>query len=193
MTPNPHFSSILVMTKTLTGAEIRQKFIDYYTALGHAEVENASLIPANDTTTLFMGSGMQPLVPYLMGQPHPEGKKVVDSQPSIRVQDIEEVGDNRHTTFFEMLGNWSFGDYFKKEAIEYSFEFLTSVLKLDKDKLAVSCFAGDENASKDNESAKVWASLGIDKERIAFLGKNDKICNFYFYAIFYQSKLGKIV
>ncbi len=142
---------------------------------GHAIVPSASLVPENDPTTLFVGSGMQPMVPYLLGEAHPRGNRIANSQKCFRAEDIEEVGDNRHTTFFEMLGNWSFGDYFKKEQIEWIFEFLTGELGLDPEKLYVTVFAGDEknNLPRDNETARIWKRLfkekGIEAEEVDIL------------------------
>ncbi len=148
-------------------------YIDFYKSKEHKEIPNASLIPVNDSTVLFTTAGMHPIIPYLLGQPHPLGKRLCNVQRCIRTQDIDDVGDTYHHTFFEMLGNWSVGDYFKKQAIEYSFEFFTKVLKIPLGKFAVTCFAGDKNAKKDNESAKIWLSLGVPKVRIAFLPKED--------------------
>jgi len=156
-----------------TRQELIRAYIDFFKSKNHKEIPSASLIPQNDPTVLFTTAGMHPLVPYLLGERHPLGKRIVDVQKCIRTGDIDEVGDSYHHTFFEMLGNWSLGDYFKKEAIEYSFEFLTKVLKLPADKLGITCFLGDENAPKDIESAKVWESLGISKERISFRPKAD--------------------
>ena len=136
-----------------TRQELIKAYIDFFKKKGHKEIPSSSLIPENDPTVLFTTAGMHPLVPFLLGQKHPLGKRIVDVQKCVRTTDIDEVGDEVHHTFFEMLGNWSFGDYFKKEAIEYSFEFLTDVLKIGKEKIAVSCFAGDENAPRDDESA----------------------------------------
>ena len=155
--------------------DIQKKFLDFFSSKQHAILPSASLIPENDPTVLFTTAGMHPLVPFLLGQPHPQGRRVASIQKCIRTGDIEEVGDETHLTFFEMLGNWSLGDYFKKEAIEMSYEFLTSkkYLGLEKEKLAISCFAGDKNALKDTESEKIWLSLRIPKERIAFLPKED--------------------
>ncbi|MEK6914935.1 MAG: alanine--tRNA ligase [Nanoarchaeota archaeon] len=153
--------------------ELIKKYIDFFKSKGHKEIPNSPLIPVNDPTVLFTTAGMHPLVPYLSGQKHPLGKRLVNVQKCIRTDDIEEVGDTTHHTFFEMLGNWSLGDYFKKEAIEYSFEFLTKILKIPIEKLAISCFKGDDDADKDEESYKVWISLGISKERIAFLPKDN--------------------
>ncbi|MEK6885580.1 MAG: alanine--tRNA ligase [Nanoarchaeota archaeon] len=153
--------------------ELIKKYIEFFKKNGHKEIPSASLVPANDPTVLFTTAGMHPLVPFLLGHPHPLGKRLVDVQKCIRTGDIEEVGDNFHLTFFEMLGNWSLGDYFKKEAIEYSFEFLTNQLGIKKEKLSVTCFIGDKDAPKDEESAKIWQSLGIKKENIKFLPKKD--------------------
>ena len=153
--------------------DLKQKYLDYFKRKQHVIIESAPLIPENDPTVLFTTAGMHPLVPYLVGEKHPLGKRLVDVQKCIRTGDIDEVGDTTHHTFFEMLGNWSLGDYFKKEAIPYTFEFLTKVLKLPIDKLGVSCFKGDKSAPKDEEAAKMWLSLGIPKERIAYLGKDD--------------------
>ncbi len=149
-------------------SEVRQKYLQFFEKKGHKIIPAAPLVLENDPTTLFTSSGMQPLVPFLMGQTHPDGKRLVDSQPSIRVQDIDEVGDNRHTTFFEMLGNWSLGDYFKKEQLGYVLEFLTQELGLDKEKLYVSVFEGNDLVPKDTESVEIWQGLGIATERIFF-------------------------
>lgn len=154
----------------MKSADIRRKYIEFFKARGHVEIPSAPLIPENDPTTLFTSSGMQPLVPYLLGQPHPADKRLVNSQKSFRAQDIEEVGDNRHTTFFEMLGNWSLGDYFKKEQLPWIWEFLTKELKLPKEKLYVSVFEGNKNVPKDEESAAIWKSLGIPENRIYYYG-----------------------
>lgn len=156
-----------------TRKELIESYLEFFKKKGHAIIPSAPLVPEHDPTVLFTTAGMHPLVPFLLGQPHPLGKRLVDVQKCIRTQDIDEVGDTYHHTFFEMLGNWSLGDYFKKEAIEFSFEFLTKVLKIPIEKLAVTCFKGDKDASKDEEAAKIWQSLGISKERIAFLGKED--------------------
>ena len=151
--------------------ELIKKYIDFFKSKGHKEIQNQSLIPENDPTVLFTTAGMHPLVPFLIGQPHPAGKRLVNVQKCIRTADIEKVGNTTHHTFFEMLGNWSLGDYWKKEAIEYSFEFLTRILKIKKENISVTCFAGDKSAVKDTESEKIWKSLGINK--IKFLGKED--------------------
>ncbi|MEK6760306.1 MAG: alanine--tRNA ligase [Nanoarchaeota archaeon] len=153
--------------------ELIKKYLKFFESKGHKEIPSASLVPENDPTVLFTTAGMHPLVPYLLGQKHPLGRRIVDVQKCIRTTDIDEVGDSTHHTFFEMLGNWSLGDYFKKEAIEMSFEFLTKSLKIPIERLAVTCFAGDKDAPKDEEAFKTWSSLGIPRERIAFLGKKD--------------------
>ena len=154
--------------------ELRRLYIDFFVKKhGHAEIKGSSLIPENDPTVLFTTAGMHPLVPFLMGEPHPSGKRLVDVQKCVRTDDIDEVGDKCHLTFFEMLGNWSLGDYFKDGAIKMSFEFLTKELKLPLEKLSVSCFAGDADAPKDEDSFEVWQNLGIKKERIAFLPKKN--------------------
>lgn len=145
--------------KPMRSADIRKKYIEYYVARGHTEIPSAPILPVNDPTTLFTSSGMQPLVPYLLGQPHPAGSRLVDSQKSFRSQDIEEVGDNRHTTFFEMLGNWSLGDYFKKEQLPWIFGFLTGELGLDPKRLYVSVFEGNESVQKDTESIEIWKEI----------------------------------
>jgi alanyl-tRNA synthetase len=150
--------------------EIRSKYLEFFKERGHTIIPSSSLVPENDPTTLFTGSGMQPLVPYLLGKNHPAGSRLVDSQKCFRSMDIEEVGDNRHTTFFEMLGNWSLGDYFKQEQLPWFFEFLTDVVGLDPAKLYVTAFMGDEKAGvpRDTESAEIWQRLfkekGIDAE-----------------------------
>lgn len=145
----------------MNAQEIRKAYLDFFTSRGHAVIPRALLVPLNDPTTLFTGSGMQPLIPYLLGEPHTKGNRLVNSQTCLRAQDIEEVGDNSHTTFFEMLGNWSLGDYFKKEQISWFFEFLTEVVGLEPDKLYVSCFIGDKkhNIPRDDEAAKIWQEL----------------------------------
>ncbi len=144
-------------------AEIRDKYLRFFERHGHVVVPSSSLVPENDATTLFTGSGMQPMVPYLLGAPHPKGTRIADSQKSFRSQDIEEVGDNRHTTFFEMLGNWSLGDYFKTEQIPWMFEFLTSELSLDPKRIYVTCFRGNDVINKDTESAEIWQKLFTEK------------------------------
>ncbi len=159
----------------ITTKELRQKYLDFFVSKNHVIIDGASLLPENDPTVLFTTAGMHPLVPYLMGEKHPSGNKLVNYQKCIRTGDIDEVGDDTHLTFFEMLGNWSLGEYFKNEAIEYSWEFLTSAdwLGLDKVKLAVSVFIGDEDAPKDEESAAKWLALGVPEHKIAYLPKKN--------------------
>ena len=158
----------------MSSEEIRQSFLEFFKKKGHKIVPSSSLIPLEtDPTVLFTTAGMHPLVPYLLGEKHPAGKRLANIQKCIRTGDIDEVGDDVHLTFFEMLGNWSLGDYFKKEAIEWSFEFLTKHLNIPLEKLAVSCFAGDDEVPRDEESAKIWELQGIPKERIYFLGRDD--------------------
>ena len=158
-----------------TRQELIKAYIDFFKSKAHKEIPNSSLIPENDPTVLFTTAGMHPLVPYLLGQKHPLGKRLVNNQKCVRTGDINKVGDESHLTFFEMLGNWSLGDYFKKEAIEYSYEFLTKVLKMLKEKLTITCFAGDKENKipKDEEAAKIWQDLGIKKEKIKFLGREE--------------------
>ncbi len=153
--------------------QLIKSYIDFFKSKNHKEIPNASLIPENDPTVLFTSAGMHPLVPYLLGQKHPLGKRLVNVQKCIRTTDIEEVGDNCHHTFLEMLGNWSLGDYWKKQAIEMTLEFFTKILKIPKEKIFVTCFKGDKNAPKDTESAKIWEDLGIPKQRIKFLGNDN--------------------
>ncbi len=159
----------------MTANELRSKYLEFFKLKGHAIIPSASLVPENDPTGLFINSGMHPLVPYLMGEKHPKGKRLANSQKCIRTIDIEEVGDAVHHTFFEMLGNWSLGDYFKQETIEWSWEFLTDKkwLGLDPNRIAISVFAGDEDAPFDQESFNKWTSLGIPEKRIAKLPKEN--------------------
>ena len=152
--------------------DIRNKYLNFFEKHGHKVIPSAPLIPENDPSVLFNTAGMQPLVPYLLGQKHPEGSRLTDYQKCIRTNDIDEVGDNRHLTYFEMLGNWSLGDYFKEESIKMSFDFLTQELQIPVEKLSVTCFAGNEVLGKDEESAKYWEQAGIPKERIYFLKDN---------------------
>lgn len=149
----------------MTAGEIRKKYLEFFEARGHKVIPRANLVPQDDPTTLFTGSGMQPLIPYLLGQEHPSGKRLVDSQTCFRSEDMDEVGDNRHTTFFEMLGNWSLGDYFKEDQLNWFFEFLTSVVGLDPEKLYVTCFSGDSqnDIPKDTESSEIWKKLFSSK------------------------------
>lgn len=153
----------------MTAQEIRRAYLDFFAERGHKVIPRAQLVPYGDPTTLFTGSGMQPLIPYLLGDPHPDGTRLVNSQTCLRAQDIEEVGDNRHTTFFEMLGNWSLGDYYKSEEIPWLFEFLTDVVGLDPSRLYVTCYQGnsDFNIPKDTESAQLWAELFAKKDILA--------------------------
>jgi alanyl-tRNA synthetase len=156
--------------------EIRSRFLKFFENRGHKIIPSASLVPENDPSVLFNTAGMQPLVPYLMGQPHPMGKRIVDIQKCVRTGDLEDIGDNRHFSFFEMMGNWSLGDYFKEETIAWSYEFLTSKeegLGLDPKRLYFTVFAGDENAQKDVESADIWKKQGVSENRIYFLPAED--------------------
>jgi alanyl-tRNA synthetase len=159
----------------ITAKEVREKFLEFFKARGHTIIPSAPLVPENDPTVLFTTAGMHPLVPYLLGQEHPAGKRLASLQKCMRTDDIDQVGDAFHNTFFEMLGNWSLGDYWKKEAISWSYEFLTDKkwLGIAPKNLAISIFAGDEDAPRDEESAKIWKSLGIPEERIAYLPKED--------------------
>ena len=153
--------------------DIRNKYLNYFEKHGHKVIPSAPLIPENDPSVLFNTAGMQPLVPYLLGKKHPEGTRLTDYQKCVRTNDIDEVGDNRHLTYFEMLGNWSLGDYFKKEAISMSFEFLTKELDIPVEKLSVTCFAGDEDCPRDEETASIWKSVGIPENHIYYFGKDD--------------------
>ena len=153
--------------------EIRKKYLEYFKKHGHSVIPSAPLIPENDPSVLFTTAGMQPLVPYLLGQKHPEGKRLTDYQKCVRTNDIDEVGDNRHLTFFEMLGNWSLGDYFKEESIAMSFEFLTKELGIPVEKLSVTCFAGDEDCPRDEVAANAWKKAGILDGHIYYYGKSD--------------------
>ncbi|MFH0714680.1 MAG: alanine--tRNA ligase [Candidatus Diapherotrites archaeon] len=159
----------------ISSKTVRDKYLQYFTEKGHAVIPSASLIPENDPSVLFTTAGMHPLVPYLLGEKHPVGKRLADSQKCVRTTDIDMVGDQWHLSFFEMLGNWSLGDYFKKDAIEYSFEFLTSKkwIGFDSKRIFVSVFEGDQDAPRDEESAKVWKSLGIPEEHIFFFPKSE--------------------
>jgi len=156
---------------SLTHVQLRNLFIEFWGGEDHKESPPISLVPQNDPTTLFTGSGMQPLIPYLLGETHPQGNKLYNIQPCFRSQDIEEVGDNRHTTFFEMMGNWSLGDYFKKEQLSWFWEFLTEVVKLPKEKLYVTVFAGYKNLPEDKESYEIWKKLGIPENHIFKYGQ----------------------
>lgn len=157
----------------MTADDIRTKYLKFFEKRGHTIIPSAPLVPENDPSTLFVSAGMQPLIPYLMGEIHPEGTRLVNYQKCVRTGDIDEVGDAFHHTFFEMLGNWSLGDYFKQESIPWSYEFLTQELNISPDRLSVSVFAGDKDAPRDAEAAAIWKSLGIPEERIYFFGKED--------------------
>lgn len=159
----------------MTANELRSKYIEFFKSKNHVEISGQSLIPENDPSVLFTTAGMHPLVPYLLGEPHPAGKRLTDYQKCIRTGDIDEVGDPSHLTCFEMLGNWSLGDYFKKESIAFSYEFLTSPkwLGLDPRKLSVTVFAGDENAPRDEEAASCWKENGMSEDKIAYLPASD--------------------
>jgi len=161
--------------KSMTSKELRQLYLDFFVSKGHAVIPSASLIPENDPTVLFTTAGMHPLVPYLMGEKHPEGTRLVDVQKCVRTGDIDEVGDASHCTFFEMLGNWSLGDYFKKESIAYSWEFLTGKdwLGIDPDLLFFTCFEGNENAPRDTVAHDCWVSMGVKPDHIVYLPKKN--------------------
>ena len=153
--------------------DIRNKYLKFFENHGHKVIPSSPLIPENDPSVLFTTAGMQPLVPYLLGEKHPEGKRLTDYQKCLRTNDIDEVGDNRHLTYFEMLGNWSLGDYFKEESIQMSYEFLTKELGIPAEKISVTCFAGDEDCPRDELTASCWEKAGIPKERIYYYGKDD--------------------
>ena len=159
----------------MTANELRRKYIEFFKRHEHAEISGKSLVPENDPTVLFTTAGMHPLVPYILGEPHPAGTRLTDVQKCIRTGDIDEVGDESHLTFFEMLGNWSLGDYFKDEAIRMSWEFLTSDewLAIDPERISVTVFAGDDGVPRDDESASIWESVGVPRDRIYFLGRED--------------------
>lgn len=159
----------------ITSRFLRKKFLKFFENRGHAVIKSASLIPENDPSVLFTTAGMHPLIPYLLGQSHPSGTRLADVQKCVRTGDIDEVGDASHCTFFEMLGNWSLGDYFKEQSIKWSFEFLTSdeYLGLDANRLAVSVFEGDADAPRDEESAKIWRECGLKDGQIFFLPKKN--------------------
>ena len=154
---------------------LKKKYLEFFQQKGHQIIANASLIPENDPTALFISAGMHPLVPYLLGQPHPSGKRLVNVQKCLRTSDIDEVGDSFHLSFFEMLGNWSLGDYFKQDSIRWSYEFLTSEewLNIDPERLYYTVFAGDDESPRDDESAHVWMELGVPEEKIFYLPKKD--------------------
>ena len=155
----------------ISSSQLRQKYLDFFRSKNHAIIPSAPLVPENDASVLFNTAGMQPLVPYLLGEKHPMGTRLADVQKCVRTGDIDDVGDNRHCTFFEMMGNWSLGDYFKNESIAWSWEFLTSLdwLGIKPEMLAVTEFEGDDNGPKDDESAVIWQSLGVPYSRITYL------------------------
>jgi alanyl-tRNA synthetase len=157
----------------MDASTLRQAFVTFYTEHAHAFVGSAPLVPEHDPSVLFTTAGMHPLVPFLLGEPHPAGRRLANWQKCVRTNDIMEVGDDIHLTFFEMLGVWSLGDYWKDEAIRLSYTFFVEVLGLDPERLHVTCFAGDADAPRDDEAAAVWRSLGIPPERITFLPKAD--------------------
>ena len=159
----------------ITAQELRDKYLKFFESKGHKIIPSASLIPENDPSVLFTTAGMHPLVPYLLGEKHPAGTRLTDVQKCVRTGDIDEVGDGSHLTFFEMLGNWSLGDYFKSEAISWSFEFLTGkdYLNIPLENLAVTVFAGDEDAPRDTEAAAIWEKCGMPKDKIFFLPKKN--------------------
>jgi len=157
-----------------TAVALKQKYIDFFVKRGHEKLPNVSLIPEDvSSSALFISAGMHPLIPYLLGKNHPLGKRLVSNQRCLRTGDIEKVGDSHHLTFFEMLGNWSLGDYWKREAISWSWQFLTEVLGIPKEKISVSCFKGDKNVPRDNQSAEIWKEMGIPKKRIYFFGRKE--------------------
>src|SRR5574344_143352 len=158
--------------KNFTVKELKRLWIDFYKSHGHKQIEGSSLVPQNDNSVLFTTAGMQPLVPYLLGKQHPQGKRLFNVQRCLRTNDIDSVGDASHFTFFEMLGRWSLGDYFKEQAIKDSFEYLTSekYLGLPINRLAVTVFAGDETAPRDTESAEIWQKCGMPENQIFYLG-----------------------
>lgn len=159
--------------KKLTSNELRELYLEFFRRKGHTIIPSSSLIPENDPSVLFTTAGMHPLVPYLLGEKHPAGTRLADAQKCIRTGDIDEVGDSSHLTFFEMLGNWSLGDYFKHDAIAWSWEFLTDEkwLGIDRDRLYFTCFRGDENAPRDTEAYDRWIDMGVDPSHIFYLDK----------------------
>lgn len=157
----------------MNSRQLIEKYFNYFEKRGHSLIPSSALVPENDSSVLFTTAGMHPLVPFLLGETHPEGKRLVDLQICLRTNDIDEVGDTSHHTFFEMLGNWSLGDYWKEESISWSLEFLTRELKLDQNRLWITCFGGDKDSSRDTESAQIWVNSGIAKEKIFFLPKED--------------------
>ena len=157
----------------MTANELRTMYVNFFKERGHKEIASASLLPENDPTVLFTTAGMHPLVPYLLGEKHPSGKRLTDVQKCVRTEDIDEVGDDTHCTFFEMLGNWSLGDYFKHESISMSFEFLTKHLNIPIERLAVTVFEGDEVVPADEEAVEIWKSHGLKDEQIFRYARED--------------------
>ncbi|WP_097013968.1 alanine--tRNA ligase [Anaerocolumna aminovalerica] len=157
----------------MTAQELRRMYVEFFKERGHCEIASASLLPDNDPTVLFTTAGMHPLVPYLLGESHPQGKRLTNVQKCIRTCDIDEVGDDTHLTFFEMLGNWSLGDYFKEESVSLSFEFLTTVLHIPVERLAVTVFSGDDIVARDDETAKMWKTKGLSDSQIFFYGREE--------------------
>jgi len=157
----------------MTTKALKKKYLDFFVQKDHKIIVNASLVPENNPSALFVSAGMHPLVPYLLGEPHPQGQRLCNVQRCLRTGDIEHVGDGFHHTFFEMLGNWSLDDYWKEEALAYSWEFLTKVLRVPAKRISVSCFAGDQDAPRDQQTAEIWQKLGVSPARIFFLGKKD--------------------
>lgn len=157
----------------MTAQELRRMYVEFFKERGHCEIASSSLLPDNDPTVLFTTAGMHPLVPYLLGESHPQGKRLTNIQKCIRTCDIDEVGDDTHLTFFEMLGNWSLGDYFKKESVSLSFEFLTTVLQIPVERLAVTVFSGDEMVARDDETARVWKAKGLSNKQIFFYDREE--------------------
>jgi alanyl-tRNA synthetase len=157
----------------MTGDELRQSFLNFFGERRHALIPSASLVPENDPTTLFNSAGMQPIMPYLLGESHPKGRRLANVQKCLRTDDIEEVGDTSHNTFFEMLGFWSLGDYWKQDSLRWTLEWFTRVLGLEQERLSVTVFVGDSDAPRDDEAVQVWLELGIPQERIYYLPKND--------------------
>lgn len=159
----------------MTAQELRRRYVEFFKERGHKEIGSASLLPDNDPTVLFTAAGMHPLVPFLLGEKHPQGNRLVSVQKCIRTGDIDEVGDDTHLTFFEMLGNWSLGDYFKEETISLSFEFLTTILQIPMERIAVTVFKGDEIIPRDDETAEVWRSKGLSDSQIFYYGKEENL------------------
>lgn len=157
----------------MTAQELRRKYVEFFKERGHCEIASASLLPDNDPTVLFTSAGMHPLVPYLLGEKHPLGKRLVNVQKCVRTGDIDEVGDDTHLTFFEMLGNWSLGDYFKEESISLSFEFLTAILQIPMERIAVTVFSGDKMIPRDDETASIWKSKGLTDSQIFYYGREE--------------------